>query len=337
MYNIYIYRISADIFKNNHKLQQDLSSKTYPYNPSTLATTSTNPQMNYYDNKTNAITSSPPNSSKLKITNLSSIHKHTNNNNNNNSSSMIIKSKSSNNIKHNNNTNNSNTNNNSSKAQLTQQQYKTTIQEFLSKQAAIIEEMSSMKDDIQFILENRSKSKLKDKLNQSIISSSMNNSHQSSANQSQNNSIIHSSSNNVSYYTSNNNNLNESSLNCSVISCVSHTNVRRKFNIKDKFILEDNLTDFLNNYNQYKNILFLVDNKGNIWELIKRIDLNINIITNNPSSLKSIVFCEKIQDTNLSNIEIKDPFENRSAFETTEDEFGKFSEFNLSKYIKESD
>ena len=291
--------------------------------------------MNYYDNKTNNITSSPPNSSKLKITNLSSIHKHNNNNSNsNNSSSMIIKSKSSNNIKQN---NNSNTNNSSSKAQLTQQQYKTTIQEFLSKQAAIIEEMSSMKDDIQFILENRSKSKLKDKLNQSIISSSMNNSHQSSANQSHNNSIIHSSSNNVSYYTSNNNNLNESSLNCSVISCVSHTNVRRKFNIKDKFILEDNLTDFLNNYNQYKNILFLVDNKGNIWELIKRIDLNINIITNNPSSLKSIVFCEKIQDTNLSNIEIKDPFENRSVFETTEEEFGKFSEFNLSKYIKESD
>ena len=295
--------------------------------------------MNY--DKTNGITSSPPNSSKLKITNLSSIHKHNNN-------SSMIKSKSSNNIKqnninNNNNSNNSsfsnntNNNNNNNKGQLTQQQYKTTIQEFLSKQAAIIEEMSSMKDDIQFILENRSKSKLKDKLNQSIISSSMNNSHQSSANQSQNNSIIHSSSNNVSYYTSNNNNLNESSLNCSVISCISHTNVRRKLNIKDKFILEDNLTDFLNNYNQYKNILFLVDNKGNIWELIKRIDLNINIITNNPSSLKSIVFCEKIQDTNLSNIEIKDPFENRSAFETTEEEFGKFSEFNLSKYIKESD
>ena len=328
---IYAYRISADIFKNNHKLQQDLSSKTYPNNPSTLATTSTNPQMNY--DKTNGVTSSPPNSSKLKITNLSSIHKHSNN-------SSIIKSKSSNNIKQNNinNSNNiSNNTNSNNKSQSSQFQYKTTIQEFLSKQAAIIEEMSSMKDDIQFILENRSKSKLKDKLNQSIISSSMNNSHQSSANQSQNNSIIHSSSNNVSYYTSNNNNLNESSLNCSVISCVSQTNVRRKFNIKDKFILEDNLTDFLNNYNQYKNILFLVDNKGNIWELIKRIDLNTHIITNNPSSLKSLVFCEKIQDTNLSNIEIKDPFENRSAFETTEEEFGKFAEFNLSKYIKESD
>lgn len=273
--------------------------------PSTLATTSTNPQVK--EEKINT-TSSP----KLKQSD-SSIQ----------NSNLIIKSKSSSNI--------------NPPPQEKQQPPKKEIQEFLSRQAALMEEMSSMKDDIQFILENRSKSKMRDKLNQSIISNSNNNSNKSSAQQSQNNSIIHSSNISMSGNTSkcyNSNNVNESSLNSSIISGISTATVRKKFNIKDRFTFDDNLTDFLSNYNQYKNILFLIDNKGNVWELVKRIDLTMNNIINNPSNMKSIVFCEKIQD-NLSNIEIRDPFDNRSIITSEED--GKYTEFSLSKYIKESD
>ena len=199
------------------------------------------------------------------------------------------------------------------------------VKSFLSRQAAMIEEISSIKDDIQFLMENKQKSKMKEKLNQSIIS--MNTSMNQSINQSMNQSVIH--SHNMSYMSSNNNSK-ENSLNSSF---VSTNTVRRKFNIKDRFVLDDNLTDFLNNYNQYKDILFLIDNKGNVWELIKRIDLTMNMITAHPTNLKSIVFCEKIQDK-LVNIEIKDPFDDRSLI-TTDEDLNKYSEFNFSKYIKE--
>ena len=268
--------------------------------PSTLATTTTNPQLKE-DNKSNSQSTSP----KLKPKT---------------DSNLLIKSKSGVMIT------------SKTKANNVNNIPKKEVQEFLSRQAALVEELSSMKDDIQFILENRNKSKMKEKLNQSIISNE--NSNQSSAQQSQNNSIIH-SLNNVSYnYGNNTTIMNESSLNNSIISGISTQAVKRKFNIKDRFTLDDNLTEFLSNYNQYKNILFLIDNKGNVWELIKRIDLTMNAIISNPANLKSIVFCEKIQD-NLSNIEIRDPFDNKSIITSEED--GKYSEFSLSKYIKESD
>lgn len=229
--------------------------------------------------------------------------------------------------------NNKNENNNNS-----------IINEFLLKQATLIEEMSSIKDDIQFILENKTRSKMKEKLNQSIYSSNNNLNNSFISN---NSSVIHNptnNNNNISYISGN------SSLNNSIISASSSSitsshrnshfyNGRRKFNIKDRFSIEDNFTDFLSNYNQYKNILFLIDNNDNVWELVKRIDLNINNIINNPSNLKSVIFCEKINDK-LNNIEIKEPFENKSLLESEEEITSnnhKYSEFNLSKYIKESE
>jgi hypothetical protein len=231
------------------------------------------------------------------------------------------------------NNNNKNENNNNS-----------IINEFLLKQATLIEEMSSIKDDIQFILENKTRSKMKEKLNQSIYSSNNNLNNSFISN---NSSVIHNptnNNNNISYISGN------SSLNNSIISASSSSitsshrnshfyNGRRKFNIKDRFSIEDNFTDFLSNYNQYKNILFLIDNNDNVWELVKRIDLNINNIINNPSNLKSVIFCEKINDK-LNNIEIKEPFENKSLLESEEEITSnnhKYSEFNLSKYIKESE
>ena len=229
--------------------------------------------------------------------------------------------------------NNKNENNNNS-----------IINEFLLKQATLIEEMSSIKDDIQFILENKTRSKMKEKLNQSIYSSNNNLNNSFISN---NSSVIHNptnNNNNISYISGN------SSLNNSIISASSSSitsshrnshfyNGRRKFNIKDRFSIEDNFTDFLTHYNQYKNILFLIDNNDNVWELVKRIDLNINNIINNPSNLKSVIFCEKINDK-LNNIEIKEPFENKCLLESEEEITSnnhKYSEFNLSKYIKESE
>ena len=231
------------------------------------------------------------------------------------------------------NNNNKNENNNNS-----------IINEFLLKQATLIEEMSSIKDDIQFILENKTRSKMKEKLNQSIYSSNNNLNNSFISN---NSSVIHNptnNNNNISYISGN------SSLNNSIISASSSSiasshrnshfyNGRRKFNIKDRFSIEDNFTDFLTHYNQYKNILFLIDNNDNVWELVKRIDLNINTIINNPSNLKSVIFCEKINDK-LNNIEIKEPFENKCLLESEEEITSnnhKYSEFNLSKYIKESE
>lgn len=185
--------------------------------------------------------------------------------------------------------------------------------------------MSSLKDDIQFILEHKSKSKLRDKLNQSI------NSH---SNQSLNNSVIHSHSSYASYK---NINMNDSSiLNNSIISNISTQTVKKKINIKDRFQISGNLTDFLSNYSQLKNILFLIDNRGIVWELIMRIDINPNMITSNPSSMKSILCCDRTLDDKLHHIEIRDPFDNQSLAASEED-FGKYSDFNISKYIKEID
>ncbi len=228
----------------------------------------------------------------------------------------------------NNNTNNNNKNNNN------------IINEFLLKQATLIEEMSSIKDDIQFILENQTRSKMKEKLNQSIYSSNNNLNNSFISN---NSSVIHNNNNNISYISGN------SSLNNSIISASSssinssHRNSnfygRKKFNIKDRFCIDDNFTDFLSSYNQYKNILFLIDNNDNVWELVKRIDLNINTISNYNSNVKSVIFCEKLNDK-LNNIEIKEPFENKSLLESEEEltpNNHKYSEFNLSKYIKESE
>ena len=215
------------------------------------------------------------------------------------------------------------------------------INEFLLKQATLIEEMNSIKDDIQFILENKTRSKMKEKLNQSIYSSNNNNLNNSFI--SNNSSIIHNNNNNnnISYISGN------SSLNNSIISASSssinssYRNTRfygrKKFNIKDRFYIDDNLTEFLSSYNQYKDILFLIDNNENVWELVKRVDLNINTISNYNSNVKSIIFCGKINDK-LNNIEIKDPFENkREREEELTLNNHKYSEFNLSKYIKESE
>lgn len=194
------------------------------------------------------------------------------------------------------------------------------FKEFFSKQSEILEEMNILKDDVQFLLENKSKSKLKEHLDNSFYSnrSFTSNSNISSA--------------------SNRNGLNDSMsiLNSSINSTVS-TNNKRKFNLKERFNFDKNLSEFLFSYNPKKNVLVLVDSKGDVWELIKRKDLNANVIKNHPDSIKSIVandYMNGVKDNESENIIIKEG--DGSLLNKSELEIGK-GEMNLSKVIKDSE
>ena len=145
------------------------------------------------------------------------------------------------------------------------------IKEFFAKQSELLEEVSVLKDDIQFLLENKSKKKLKENLDMSMSS---NRSGYSS---------------NSSYISSNNSH--RSDLNSSFQSIVSNTGnkQRTQFNLRDRFNFDKNFTEFLYTYNPSKNILILIDNSGDMWELVKRNDLNKEYVKQNPDCVKSIL------------------------------------------------
>ena len=190
------------------------------------------------------------------------------------------------------------------------------IKYFYERQKNIMEEISIIKDDIQFLMENRSKSKIKDKLNQSLASCNSLNSSFCSENKNiydnnnkennLNNSIIsenngqHSLDNSyisqnisnlsVSYYGADQNilrhlnyTLNVSSGNNPLYPFNGSTapgsgNVeilkkRKNYNIKERYFINENFTDFIFKTNTKKDILFFIDGKENVWEIIKRADL----------------------------------------------------------------
>lgn len=126
--------------------------------------------------------------------------------------------------------------------------------------------MNMIKDDLQFILENKSKAKIKEKLLENSFSGSISNNY------------------NANY-------LNESDLNNSVVSTQSKGKIKSRYNLKEKMD-NKNLTkfqEFLNTYKQNKNVLLLVDSKSTVWELVKRSDLSVaNLSTmENISSLST--------------------------------------------------
>ena len=86
--------------------------------------------------------------------------------------------------------------------------------------------------------------------------------------------------------------LNESSiLNSSVVSDVSFSAAKKKYNLKDRFNFQ-NMTkfqEFLNTYNQAKNVLLFLDSKNNFWELVKRSDISVNYLMSNVDNITSIV------------------------------------------------
>ena len=172
---------------------------------------------------------------------------------------------------------------------------------FKEKQNYIMEEILNIKDDIQFLMENKNKSKMKDKLNQSIISSnSLNSSFYSETNKNQNNNTSFSSENNqqqnyensyisqnisnlsVSYYGTDQNIIRHLNYNMNVSNLNNKDNSvnknRKKFDFNERYIINENFSNFIDGINMKKEILFLIDGKENIWEMIRRADLNINQI-----------------------------------------------------------
>jgi hypothetical protein len=119
--------------------------------------------------------------------------------------------------------------------------------------------------------------------------------------------------------------------------------------IKEKFNFDTNFSkfqDFLNSYSSNKNILLFIDSKNNFWELVKRNDLNINIINSNceniisiSNALKSNVFiCDDQLDSpksKLLNIEIKDNCDDKSSLNGSELDISKVTDFNLSHFIRD--
>jgi len=184
----------------------------------------------------------------------------------------------------------------------------------------MMEEMNSLKDDMQFILENKTKSKMKEKLEKS-----------------------------KQYIDLNSSALNDSSvLDNSVISNVSTNTIKKKYNIKEKFAFDQNLmckfNEFLMNYNVAKNLLLLVDNRNTIWELVRRNDLNIGSLNSNCENLISVTagissnkyfLDDDSPKSRLLNIEIKDNYDNRSM-NNSELDISKVTDFNISHYIRET-
>lgn len=177
--------------------------------------------------------------------------------------------------------------------------------------------MNMIKDDLQFILENKSKSKLKERLETSFS-----------------NSIL-----NESDY-----------LNNSIASAKSKGRIKSKYNLKEKMD-NKNLTkfqEFLNTYNQNKNILLLVDSKNTVWELVKRPDLSIASLSTveNITSIGSGINLNKdenynsnnntsnIVDEKLLNIEIKENED--KSFVNSELDISKVTDFNISALIRDT-
>jgi cytoplasmic iron level regulating protein YaaA (DUF328/UPF0246 family) len=162
--------------------------------------------------------------------------------------------------------------------------------------------MHNLKDDMQFITENRKKSRLTEKLNESFTS------------------------------------LNDSNiLNGSILSNLSTNTIKKKYNLKESMD-NKNLTkfqDFLSQYNENKNLLLLVDSKNAIWEIIKRPDLSPSNIANG-DNIVSII--SKLKDAynveeKLLNIEIKDNYDNRSVSEL---DISKVTDLNISHLLRET-
>jgi hypothetical protein len=169
------------------------------------------------------------------------------------------------------------------------------IKEFFSKQSRILEEMSILKNDLQFIVDNRTKSKLKEKLDHSTIS------------------------------------LNESALNTSILSNVSTHTIKKKYNIRENIDTKSctKFQEFLESFNENKNLLLFVDGGFNMWELVKRNDLNVHNLLNY-ENITSILNKNKyfIEDK-LLNIEIKENDEGKSVMDL---DISKVTDLNISQF-----
>jgi hypothetical protein len=142
-------------------------------------------------------------------------------------------------------------------------------------------------------------------------------------------------------------------LNNSVMSNRSANTMNKKYNLKEKFTMDYNMTkfqEFLNFYNSSKNILVFVDSKNNFWEIVKRNDLNMNIfLNNNCENIVSIasgqintnnnefnsnrfinIDGEDSPKSKFYNLEIKDRSLNNSEMDIS-----RMTDFNISHFIRD--
>jgi hypothetical protein len=154
--------------------------------------------------------------------------------------------------------------------------------------------MSILKNDLQFILDNRSKTKLKEKLDCSILSQ------------------------------------NESCLNTSILSNISTNTIKKKYNIRENIDLKccTRFQDFLESFNENKNLLLFVDGGLNIWELVRRNDLNMNCLKSY-DNITSILNKDKYFVDKLLNIEIKENEEGKSVMDL---DISKVTDLNISQF-----
>ena len=200
---------------------------------------------------------------------------------------------------------------------------------FFEKQKRIMEEIDNIKDDIQFLMENRSKSKMREKLNQSIAyNNGLNSSFYSDQKNPDNNNISLTSEKisessylsnlsvtyngpdpnmlrqlnydlNISRQNNNIDNFDASNENKKIFKIKSN-----KYNLKDKYLINENFTKFINQINIKKEILFLVDGKNKVWEILPRGDLTVEQIQNyeKENKIKSIINLGQEKNNNLINM-----------------------------------
>ena len=217
---------------------------------------------------------------------------------------------------------------------------------FFEKQKRIMEEIDNIKDDIQFLMENRSKSKMREKLNQSIsYNNNLNSSLYSEQKNPDNNNISFTSEKNsessylsnlsvtyngpdpnmlrqlnydlnISHQNNNIDNFNISNENRKVSNIKSN-----KYNLKDKYLINENFTKFINQINIKKEMLFLIDGKNKVWEILPRGDLTVEQIQNyeKENKIKSVINLGQEKNNNLINMLISNK-ENNNYFGKEENE-----------------
>ena len=244
---------------------------------------------------------------------------------NKNKENHVIKNK-------NNEINNQNEKNN----KIEKNENKNEMDYFFEKQKHIMEEITNIKDDIQFLMENRNKSKMKEKLNQSIAYNNSLNSSFLSEQKNQDNLSFTSEKSMENSYLSNvsvtyngpdpnmlrqlNYNLNTSQQKNNIENFYTKNEnnnkdilIKRKdYNLKNKYLIDENFSKFINKIRIKKDLLFLIDGKNNVWELIKRGDLTYEQIQKyendkeEKNRIKSIINLCQEKNHNLINLLLND-------------------------------
>ena len=228
----------------------------------------------------------------------------------------------------------------------TEEKHKNDMKYFFEKQNNIMEEIDIIKDDIQFLMENKNKSKMKEKLNQSIVYNNSLNSSFCSEQRNPDNSISEKSLENsylsnlsVTYNGPDPSMLRQLNYNLNIsqqINNIDNFNVwnenknnlklkKNKYNLRDKYLINENFSQFINEINMKKEIFFLIDGKNKVWEIIPRGDLTAEQLQKYESEkgkenrIKSIINICQENNRNIINMLINNN-ERRNYFEKEENE-----------------